>query len=153
MLTDFPERLHSGQTVYIGEGRLPHKLLRVRQMSNEVALRLEGFTTPEAAGVLRNQMVYVNAAEVPALPEGEYYQHQLLGMQVRTLDGRDLGRLEQILETGANDVFLVRMPDGRELLLPAINDVLQNVDLAERLIQVQLLPGLLPDEADTEQDE
>ena len=74
-------------------------------------------------------------------------------MQVRTLDGRDLGRLEQILETGANDVLLVRMPDGQELLLPAINDVLQNVDLTERLIQVQLLPGLLPDEADSEQDE
>lgn len=153
VLTDFPERLRPGLTLYLGPQRQPHKLLRVRQMNSEIALRFDGFTNPEAVGVLRNLMAYVRADELPDLPAGEYYQHQLLGMQVQTLAGRALGRVEQVLETGANDVLAVRMPDGQELLLPAIDDVLRQVDVAAGLIYVELLPGLLPEEADQERDD
>jgi 16S rRNA processing protein RimM len=75
--------------------------------------------------------------------KSEYYHHELLGLQVFTEDGQHLGRLAEILETGANDVYLVKPEVGPEILLPAVDDVILSVDLNEKKIVVHLLPGLL----------
>jgi 16S rRNA processing protein RimM len=77
------------------------------------------------------------------LPEGEYYHHQLIGLNVVSDDGRDLGLLVDILETGANDVYVVRAADGNEVLLPAIPPVILEVRLADRQMRVHLLDGLI----------
>jgi len=83
----------------------------------------------------RNQYLYVRADELPPLPEGEYYHHQLLGLRVFDLQGNLLGVLSEILETGANDVYVVRDEGGSEILLPVIEGVILEVDLgARRLI-------------------
>ena len=76
------------------------------------------------------------------MEEGEYYHHQLIGMTVAEEDGSELGRLAEILETGANDVYLVRSATGDETLLPAIEDVIVKVDVESQQITVRLLPGL-----------
>jgi 16S rRNA processing protein RimM len=76
------------------------------------------------------------------LPEGQYYQHQLLGLQVYEESGELLGSLVRVLETGANNVYVVREPDGKELLLPAIKDVVRQIELTEKKMIVHLLPGL-----------
>jgi 16S rRNA processing protein RimM len=95
---------------------------------------------------LRNQFVLVRADDRPALPEGEYYHHQLIGLLV--VDEREiaLGELVEIMQTGANDVYVVRLRAGGELLIPAIDSVILAVDLERAEIQVQLPPGLLPEE-------
>lgn len=144
VLTEFPERILPGKTLYLGD---EHRQMRVRQAratGNKMLLAFSGIETRTQAEELRNEMVYVLRAEVPPLPEGEYYYHQLLGLNVVDENGQALGQLEEILPTGANDVYLIRLPDGRELLLPIIPGVLLGVDLPNRQMRVHVLPGSMP---------
>jgi 16S rRNA processing protein RimM len=143
VLTDFPERLKPGMTLYSGPKNLPLKLHSLRQHGQKSLVAFEGYTSREQALELVNQVVKVRAEGLPDLPEGDYYHHQLLGLRVIAEDGQELGRLEQILETGANEVYVVRSPDGRELLLPGIDEVILEIDLEKREMRVHLLPGLL----------
>lgn len=141
--TDFPERLKSGMTVFIGDGYQPMVIASRRPHAAGMLVRFRGIKTPEEAGQYRSTWVYVPAADRPALPEGEFYHHQLIGLDVVTDEGYDLGTLVDILETGANDVYVVRDVDGNEVLLPAIPPVILEVKLVERQIRVHLLDGLI----------
>lgn len=136
VLTDFPGRLRNRE-VFLGEKKLPSRIRNVREHNKAVIVRLEGSSSPEEAAAFRNSYVYVRADQLPTLPDGEYYHHELLGLLVVTEDGRELGRLEQILETGANDVYLVRQPDGGELLFPAVEDVIVAFDMERGKIVVR----------------
>lgn len=138
VLTDFPERLKVGKTLFIGEDRQSMQLMSLRWHDKVMLVRFEGCADLDAAGRLRNSMVYVRSGDLPSLPEGEYYHHQLLGLTVIDEAGVVLGALEKILETGANDVFLIRAKDGSELLLPSIAEVILEIDLARQQILVRL---------------
>jgi 16S rRNA processing protein RimM len=140
--TDFPERLQRGKKLFVGEDRRPMTLLGTRPHAKGMLVQLKGVETPEEAGQFRNQWVYVKASEVPSLPEGKIYQHELLGFQVVDENENVLGELAEILETGANDVYVVKDLNGRELLLPAIPSVILELDPGRRLIRVHLLEGL-----------
>jgi 16S rRNA processing protein RimM len=141
--TDFPERLKTGMTVFVGDAFQPMVIANRRPHAAGMLVRFRGIKTPEEAGLYRNAWVYVPAADRPELPEGEYYHHQLIGLNVVTDEDRDLGILVDILETGANDVYVVRDAEGSELLLPAIPPVILEVRLADRQIRVHLLDGLI----------
>jgi len=141
--TDFPERLKTGLTVFVGNEYQPMVLASRRPHAAGLLVRFHGIKTPEEAGLYRNTWVYVPAANRPELPEGEYYHHQLLGLNVITDEGVDLGVLVDILETGANDVYVVREADGKETLLPAIPSVILDIRIADRQIRVHLLDGLI----------
>ena len=91
-------------------------------------ISFDGIETREEAGEYRNQMVYVEADALPELPEGEFYHHELIGLRVENEAGQALGVLEQVLVTGANDVYVVRTGDDQELLLPVIHDVVLEID-------------------------
>ncbi len=140
--TDFPERLKVGVTLFVGEERIPMKLASRRPHQSGWLIRFRGLDTPEQAGRYRNTWVYVRTADRPPLPPGEYYHHQLLGLTVVTDRGQPLGTLVEILETGANDVYVVRDEDGRETLLPAIPAVILDIRPADRFMRVHLLDGL-----------
>ena len=142
VLTDFPERIKPGRQVYAGEERRPLEVRSCRPASKGMLIRFQGFDTPEAAGVLRNQHVFVSTADLPALPEGEYYHHQLIGLRVVSDTGDELGRLAEILDTSANDVYVIRPDEGPDLLLPAIDPVIVKIDLEQQTITVHLLPGM-----------
>jgi 16S rRNA processing protein RimM len=137
--TDFPERLQSGRKLFIGEERT---LSDARPHAKGMLLKFRGIETPEAAGQLRNQWVYVKATDVPSLPEGKMYQHELFGFAVEDESGKLLGELVEIIETGANDVYVVRNEAGKDLLLPAIPSVILETDPTRRLMRVHLLEGL-----------
>ncbi len=137
VLTDFPERLRVGKTVYVGENHEPLRITGKRGHDRQLIIRFEGFGTPEEAGRLRNLHVYVQASSLPKLPEGEYYHHQLIGLQAVDEAGQTLGILTEILETGANDVYVIRTPDAKELLLPAIEDVILAVELEKGVVRVR----------------
>ncbi len=143
VLTDFPERLKRGKQVFIGDDRLPHTIAARRRHNDGLLLTFEGFTDRDQAAKLRNQDVFVLADSLPELPEGEYYHHQLIGLNVVADTGQLLGTLVEIIETGANDVYAVRDENGRELLLPAIPPVVLDVDLDSATMRVHLLEGLL----------
>ena len=137
VLTGFPQRLRSGKTVYVGENHEPIRIASVRGHDKAMIVRFSGMTSPEEVGRLRNMNLYVKASELPELPEGEYYHHELLGMTVVDEAGQVLGELDNILETGANDVYLVKTPEGKELLLAAVEEVVLEIDLEKRQMRVR----------------
>jgi len=140
--TDFPERLKRGKKLLVTEAHTPLTIQSVREHQNGVLIKFGGIDTPEDAGKFRNQWVYVKASDVPPLPEGQLYQHELFGFQVVDENGNPLGELVEIIETGANDVYVVRDGLGREILLPAIPSVILDRDAEHRLMRVHLLEGL-----------
>ncbi|MDP8924524.1 MAG: ribosome maturation factor RimM [Chloroflexota bacterium] len=107
----------------------------------QVVLRLEGIADREAAEALRGWLVQVPEDEAWKLPKGQYYWHQIIGLVVVTRDGRRLGTVADILETGANDVYVVRR-EGTDLLLPAIKDVVKEISPERGEMLVELLPGM-----------
>lgn len=137
ILTDFPERLIEGKMVYCGSEHTAHTIRSLRTHNEGALIGFEGLETPESVRSLTNQTVFVRSDELPALPEGEYYHHQLLGLTVVDQDGKSLGVLVEILQTGANDVYVVKHADGSELLLPAIDEVILSIDLSRSVIQVK----------------
>lgn len=141
--TDFPERLKTGMTLYVGDQYQAMIVASRRPHASGMLVRFRGIKSPEDAGLYRNTWVYVPTANRPSLPDGEYYHHQLIGLNVVTDEGRNLGVLVDIIETGANDVYLVRDADGNDILLPAIPSVVLDIKLADRQMRVHLLDGLI----------
>lgn len=137
VLTDFPERLSPGKIIYVGEAHEPVKIEGLRGHNRAMIIHLANLDSPEATARYRNAMIYVKASELPKLPEGEYYHHQLLGLAVVNDAGEELGQLTDILETGANDVYLVKTLVGKEILLPAVEEVILEVDLERHQIRVR----------------
>jgi 16S rRNA processing protein RimM len=144
VLTDFPERLTPGKEMAAGPRHIPVQIRSVRGHDQALLIAFQDYDTPEQASELRNQILYTSAADEPALGEGEYYHHEMLGMQVFDEEGNLLGVLGDILETGANDVYVVRPENGPEILLPAIDEVILEISLKKKAMRVHLLPGLVP---------
>jgi len=147
VLTDFPERLKPGTFLYVGDKKLPIKITRRRSHNDGLLLGFEGVANTEQTGRFRAQTVYVRAADRPPLSEGEYYHHQIIGLNVLDEDGVELGVITEIIETGANDVYVVKSDDGREILLPALKQVLLDINLETKIMRVHLLPGLVDGES------
>lgn len=146
VMTDFPDRLKPGTFLYVGEKKQPLKITRRRSSNDGLILGFEGITNAEQTTKYRTQLVYVPAGDRPPLPEGEYYHHQIIGLNV--IDEKDtaLGVITEIIETGANDVYVVKNADNREILIPALKQVLLEINLDAKTMRVHLLPGLV-DEA------
>jgi 16S rRNA processing protein RimM len=106
-----------------------------------IRLSLDGIESTEAAEAWIGCQLYIDKASLPQLEEGSYYWQQIMGLEAFTLDDRRLGRVEAILPTGSNDVYVVR--DGRkELLIPAIDSVVVDIDLEQKILRVDLPEGL-----------
>lgn len=142
--TDYPERLKPGEIFYIGDERLPVTIESQRQHNKGLLLSFEGIHDRDEVGRYRNKSLLVNLADWSPLPEGEYYDYQLIGMKVVVEEtGEVLGNLIEIIATGANDVYLVKSESGREILLPVIPEVILDIDLAQCQMSIYLLPGLV----------
>jgi 16S rRNA processing protein RimM len=143
--TDFPERLEPGTLLYIGDAYEPKAIQSVRWNKDTLLVRFEGITDRDQAEGLRSQWVLVRSDDRPLLPPGEYYHHQLIGLDVVDQSGSGIGKVGEILSTGANDVLVIAGKDGEELLIPATEEVLIEIDLDGGRLVVNLIPGLLPD--------
>ncbi len=141
--TDFPEHLQPKCAVFAGESHDRLTIRSQRTHKDGLLLGFEGVDSPEQAGRFRNQLLYVARADAAQLAEGEFFHHQLLGLRVVDETGRTLGALAEIIVTGANDVYCVVDPSGTEVLLPAIPEVVLDVDLQAGTMRVHLLPGLI----------
>ena len=141
VITQFPERIRTGKSVFLGEDHEEYKIVSVRWKNTLMLLRFAGFDTPEATARLTNLEVFTRTRGLPKLPEGQFYHHQLLGLKVWEAD-EYLAELVDIMETGANDVYVVGSEDAQELLIPAIPDVIKEINIEAGTIQVELLEGL-----------
>ncbi len=146
-MTDRPERFGWLKDIYLGEHD-PRRVgvVSVRYHQSYVLLKLDGYPTRTEAEALRNELLQVPEAEAIPLEEGEYFLHQLLGLEVVTEEGQSLGRLTEVMETGANNVFVIDGPGGQHLV-PDIADVVLAIDVAAGRIVIRPMPGLLNNEA------
>ena len=106
--------------------------------------RFAGVDTREMAEELGGEELFLPEDELPQLEDGEYYYYQLIGLEVETTDGTFLGVLRKVIPTGSNDVYMV-VKDDREVLIPAIEDVIRSIDLKRGRMQVTLPEGLIDD--------
>lgn len=129
-------------------GGRAYKVLEAGRLKNQVLLHLEGIHTRGQAENLVGQEVRGDRRRFPPLPPGEYYWFQLLGLPVlNAADGALLGNLEEIIPTAAHDVYVVRL-GSREVLLPAVEEVVAEINLEEGYLKVTPPPGLLEAYAD-----
>ena len=138
----------SGSIVFIGldpndaSSAAEYEVERVRKHQKYLILGLAGFASREAADLLREQYVMVPLADAVPLEDGEFYLFQAIGLRVLSEDGDHLGEVVEVIETGANDVYVVRGESG-ELLLPAIDECVIDVDIEAGTMTVHVMDGLL----------
>jgi 16S rRNA processing protein RimM len=139
-LTDDPHRFYDLQQVYIAKTLYTIKDVRLHQ--NFVLLSLQEIADMNAAEELKNLYVEIPRHEVKPLPEGSFYLFELVGLAVYE-DEKLLGTLTNVLQTGSNDVYVVKTPEEKEIYLPALKSVVKEVDLKAGRINVIIPPGLL----------
>ena len=157
-LGDGPENLMRATRVALGTERDPGRWYEIRRAlpvgsgrgrGGEVRIELAGIESREAATALTGLHVIGDAADVEPLPEGEHYWFEWIGCAVSTDTGRALGTVTEIWEAGAHDVLVVKEEEtGRERLLPVVQSLLREVDVAGRRIVTAVPEGLLDEEAE-----
>jgi 16S rRNA processing protein RimM len=130
-----------GHTILIG-GR-DYEVDGSRRSGRFLRLKLAGVDTREEVQQLRGAYLEVAESQLTPLPEGQYYRFQLIGLAVRSLDGDQLGKVTDVISTPENDVYVVNSPSG-EVLIPAVDDVVREIDLTAGAITIEIIPGLLP---------
>lgn len=109
-----------------------------------LSVKVSGVDTRNDAERLRGGYIKVPKAEAPALPDGRYYVFDIIGLEVFTTDGRSLGRVANVLQTGANDVYVVKPAGGgKDVLIPAVKPVVKRIDLDSRRMVIEPLEGLI----------
>jgi 16S rRNA processing protein RimM len=138
-LSDVPDRFVIGAQFQGGDRSLTIGSLRTHK--GALLIGFKRYTRREQAEKLRGLLLEIPESDVPPLAADQYYRHQLVGLNVQDAEGAPLGMLTEVLDTGANDVYVVS--DGEsELLVPAIESVVRSVDVARGVMTIDPLPGL-----------
>jgi len=143
-LSDVPGRLETMTDVRLvaPNGKsMDTRVTSVRRAGRQFLVKFAGLTTPEEAGCWRGGLIQVTRGVVPALPAGQYYECDLVGLEVQTEQGRSIGVLEEIMEVPAGHVFVVRQ-EGKETLIPAVKAWVTRVDLDGGIMTVQNMNGM-----------
>ena len=119
-----------------------YQIEEVKYHKNMVLLKLKGIENPEDAEKLRNSYLEIDREDAIPLEEGTYFIADLIGLDVYTDEGVLLGKVDDIYNTGSNDIYVVKNELGKQVLLPGIKDVIKEVKLDDKII-VHLLPGLI----------
>src|SRR5690625_225019 len=145
-ITHFIERFQVGETVYVensSENIKPLKIDSFRTQKNNLLLHFEGYNSIEAAEALKGMELKIKEDQLTPLDANEYYYHEIIGCEVFTTGSERIGIVESILSPGANDVFIVRSENDREILIPYIEPVVKEVDVKAKKIIIELMEGLL----------
>jgi 16S rRNA processing protein RimM len=129
--SESPERFKAGKQIFIGEDHELHVIKTRRMMDKAMLITFKDVDDVNLAGQYRNKYIYTIKEYLPSLPDGEYYHFDLVGLNVYDQMGVYMGKLKEVLETGANDVYVVENEAGEEILLPAIASVIIAVSLSE----------------------
>lgn len=135
----FPDHILELTSIFLDEEEQPRRLRHVQINRGLAILSLHGITSRAAAEELRGTVVRIDREQATPLDEGEYYHFELIGLDVFAEGGERVGTLSEIIETGANDVYVVRDNDGKETLFPALKEVVPEIDLEQRRVIVRPL--------------
>ncbi|WP_010630976.1 ribosome maturation factor RimM [Sporolactobacillus vineae] len=150
-VTDFPEeRFASGAVLYAqkepSSGYLPLTVAGYSRRAPFDCLLFEGYPTINEVEKLKGSALFISRDQLPRLEDdGDFYYYEIIGAEVYTEEGRELGRIKEILSPGANDVWVVDS-GGKDILIPYIIDVVRHVDVPGKRVTVHLIPGLIDDE-------
>lgn len=145
-LTDDMTRFAELEYIYIQKGKelMKRQIEEVRYVKNMVLLKLEGINNIEEAEKYRNFYLKISKKDaIENLPENSYLVVDILECEVFTEEGECLGKMVDVMQTGSNDVYIVKNKEGKEILLPAIKDVVKNIDIQNKKIMVKLMDGLI----------
>ena len=143
--TDNVRRFDDLKKVYVKKQKEVklYKVEGVRYHKNMVLLKLEGINNPEDAEILKNAFLEIDREDAVPLEEGTYFIADLIGLEVYTDEGTLLGKVDDIYNTGSNDIYVVKDELGKQILLPGIKEVIKDVKIEENKIIVHLIPGLI----------
>lgn len=143
--TDDPRRFRRLKEIILDTGRekLNLEIEGVKFFKQFVILKFKGLDNINDIEKYRQKSLYVTRKNAVRLQKDEYFIADLIGLKVQDEDGKELGTVKDVIETGANDVYEVEMADGKSLLLPAIKQCILNVDVENGTMQVHVLEGLL----------
>lgn len=143
--TGEPERFRTLKKVYLDTGRerIRLEIAGVKFFKQFAILKFYGIDNINEIEKYRGCSLWVKREDAVPLEEDEYYIGDLIGMEVFTEDGNKFGVLKDVMETGANDVYIVDTPEHGEILVPAIHDCILDVDIEEKKMKIHLLPGLI----------
>ena len=144
-LTDDITRFEDLETIYIQKAKelIEFKIQDVKYSKNMVLLKLEGIDNINEAEKYKNFYIKINREDAVELEEDSYFIVDIINCEVYTDDNEFLGKVEDVFPTGSNDVYTVRTVDNKQILLPAIEDVIKDVDIKNKKIIVHLLEGLI----------
>ncbi len=126
-----------------GEERLPMEVEGCKFFKNQAILKFRGYDSIEAIEKYKKASLWVTRENAVPLEEGEFYIADIINAKVYEENGEELGVLTEVMETGANDVYVVRRQDGKEILIPAIPDCILDVDVDVPKVVVRLMKGML----------
>ena len=145
--TDFEEeRFKKGSKLLITRG---NQLIRevvvqsYRNHKNFLLVKLEGIDSVEEAEKLKNLQIKIDSDEVGGLEENEFYFHQIIGCEVFDENDKNLGEIIDILTPGANDVWVIKGENGKEILIPYIEDVVKKIDITNKKVNIEVMEGLI----------
>ena len=143
--TDDPRRFRRLKEVVLdtGKEKMNLEIEGVKFFKQFVILKFKGLDNINDTEKYRQKSLYVTRKNAVRLQRDEYFIADLIGLKVQDEDGKELGTVKDVIETGANDVYEVEMADGKSLLLPAIKQCILNVDVENGTMQVHVLEGLL----------
>lgn len=136
-LTDFPDRFHALKTVYV-ENVGQMQLESARPHKKFILLKFAGINTMNEAGNLSGKLLKIGREDLVQLPAGQYYIFDIIGLNVFNEEGELLGIITDVLQPGSNDVYVIETQDKQELLVPAIKEVVKQIDIAGKKMLVKL---------------
>jgi 16S rRNA processing protein RimM len=152
-MTDIPERFLKTPVLYLGVEHLPMAVAAARVLPKQVLVTLAGVSDATAAAKYRGTLLYVPVSQAVELPPNRYYLHDVIGLRAERPDGALLGTITDIYTGPGNDVFAVReATTGREVLVPAVADMIKRVDVAAGVIVMDPIAGLFDERFETADD-
>lgn len=143
--TDDVNQFKNFKSIYVKSKNIikEYQIDEVKFHKQMVLIKFKGIDNPDDANLLRNSYLVVDRKDVEKLAQDTYYIVDMIGLQVYTEEGSLLGTLEDIYNTGSNDIYVVKTEKGKEILLPAIADVIKKIDMENKMIIIHLMEGLI----------
>lgn len=144
-ITDWPERFKEFHLIYLERSNEKSGWVQIEQarmLHNHIILKLSGIDSRGKAETLKNAELRVRGQDLPSLPEGHYYVHDMMGMTISTMDGRIVGSVVDVIQMSLQDIYVVEA-DGKEVLIPAVETFIKKVDTKKRMIWIDPIEGLI----------
>lgn len=139
--TDYKERFEELDSLYI-ENTL-YNIEKVRYMGEMAIVKFEGVSDRNAAEALKGKYLYVDRENARELDEDEYFIPDLIGLEIKDEKGGVIGKLSDVIQNAAHDVYEIEMPDGRKFMIPAVGEFVLDVDMDSRVMTVRLIEGMI----------